>query len=489
MVALSRQTLRNGVIGGLIGSALGFVPLVLLVAPILGGGVAGYLERESPKRGAVAGAVAGVVMAALSTLITGVILFVRFGDLPFVTQGPLAGLGVAALLSLAGALSQVIVAGIGGALGAVLAVDRRAHVRETESDTVPLERSERDGPGRRWGVIVASLLGGVVTFLVVGLAVSIVLEPFIWLSVFVGIPIGFLAGAAVAVLGYRYLTRGPESSIDWRAVGVGVVAVLVVFALVLGGLGVLGEQRVDRTTESTYEYRVTVSTDETLEDVTIYVPLPVEDGDSELGKQFVQSVQYSRDRPGIVGYDEEPVPVTFTYDLVETEHGPMLAITTDRIEVSRVYYREEENGTMGWRERIPAEEYDPTDPSMGVRDDGSFEFTVTLVSDDAIETADPSGSEPLLTPEYNRTQVECVVHPSENQRCYQYDTRVYASYDTDPNTTVYVGVHLAGRNEWFSGGWSGNEYRQWTYFQQQGPGTGWYGVEGELQVAVGNYRD
>lgn len=489
MISVSRQTLRNGVIGGLIGSALGFVPLILLIAPILGGGVAGYLEREGPKRGAVAGALAGMVMAAVSTLITGVILFVRFGDLPFSTQGPLAGLGIAALLSVAAALSQVIVAAIGGALGAMLAADRHARVQETGSGTAPLERSRSDGRGRRWGVIVASLLGGFVTFVVVGLGVSIVLEPFIWLSVLVGIPIGFVAGAAVAVLGYRYLTRGPERSMNWRAVGVGVVAVLVVFALVLGGLNALGQQRIDQTTESTYEYRVTVSTDETLDNVTIYVPVPVEDGDSDLGEQFVQSVQYSRETPGIVGYDQEPVPVNFTYDLVETEHGPMLAITTDRIEVSKVYYREEENGTMGWRERIPAEEYDPTNPSMGVRDDGSFEFTVTLVSDDTIETADPSGSEPLLTPEYNRTQVECVIHPSESQRCYEYDSRVYATYDTDANTTVYIGVQLSGRNEWFSGGWSGNEYRQWAHFEQRGPGTGWYGVKGNLEVGVGNYRD
>lgn len=52
--------------------AFGIVPLVVLVAPLLGGGIAGYLERGDAKRGAVAGEVAGVIMAALSTLVTGV---------------------------------------------------------------------------------------------------------------------------------------------------------------------------------------------------------------------------------------------------------------------------------------------------------------------------------------------------------------------------------------------------------------------------------
>jgi uncharacterized protein YqgC (DUF456 family) len=66
----SRQTIRNGAIGAVVGSVLGFVPLVLLVAPVIGGGVAGYLQRDGPRRGALAGGVAGLLMAALTTVIT-----------------------------------------------------------------------------------------------------------------------------------------------------------------------------------------------------------------------------------------------------------------------------------------------------------------------------------------------------------------------------------------------------------------------------------
>lgn len=80
---ISRQTIRNGAIGAVVGSVLGFVPVVLLVAPVIGGGVVGYLERDGAKRGAVAGGVAGLLIAALTTVITGTITFVRFGDLPF----------------------------------------------------------------------------------------------------------------------------------------------------------------------------------------------------------------------------------------------------------------------------------------------------------------------------------------------------------------------------------------------------------------------
>jgi hypothetical protein len=487
MDEMTRRTLRNGAVGGLVGGALGFVPLVLLVAPLVGGGIAGYLEREGVRRDALAGAAAGVVMAALATVVSGVVLFVRFGDLPFADPGvPLGGLAVGAALSLLAAVGQVVVAGVGGVLGGVLAAGRESTAPGSGAGSGG--PSGRDG-GRRWAAIAGSLVAGVVVFLGVALALTAVLDPLIWPSALVGLPVGFVAGAAVTVLGYTYLTRRPESTVPWRAVGAGALAVLVVFALLLGGLSLLGQQRLERSTQSTYEYRVTVSTDRSLENATVYVPVPRTNGESELGDRFVEDVRYSREVPAMEGYDPDPAPVNFTYELVETEHGRMLAISADRIEVSRVYYREVENETMGWRERIAPDEYDPSDPTMGVMDDGHFSFDVTLGANESIETADPFGTEPLLDPRYNRTDVECRFGVSERHRCYEYDGRVYASYDAGANATVYVSTELSGRNEWFSGGWTGNEYRQWSYTELRGPGTGWYRLEGELEVGNGRYRD
>ena len=78
-------------------------------------------------------------MAALSTVVTGVILFTRFGELPFGPETPLAGLGIAALLSLAATIGQVLVASIGGALGSLLA---GAHQSEDAAG---------EGHERNWG--------------------------------------------------------------------------------------------------------------------------------------------------------------------------------------------------------------------------------------------------------------------------------------------------------------------------------------------------
>jgi hypothetical protein len=455
---------------------------VLLVAPVIGGGVAGYLERDGPRRGAIAGGVAGLVMAALTTVITGTITFVRFGDLPFASPDiPLGGLALATALSLLASLGQIVVSGIGGGLGGVLEAD----LRRTEAGD-PLTA---DGRSRRWPRVLGSLVAGLVTFGVVAVVLTVVLDPLIWPSLLVSLPAGIIAGIGVAVLANHYLARAAEDRVDWRPVAAGSVAVLLVFGLVVGGLSVVGEQRRAETTESTYQYEVTISADETLENATFYVPVPIETGTSRLGDRFVEDVQYDRYTPAVRGYDRDPTPVDFSYELVDTARGRMLAITADRIDVTTVYYRAVENETMGWYEQIPAEEYEPDDPDMGVQNDGSFTFTVTLVADDPIDTADPFDDEPLLAPGADRTEVDCFTGTSTTHRCFEYDGQMYADYETGAETTVYVSAQLDGRNEWFSGGWTGNEYREWSRVELRGPQSGWVLTDGELEIGSGNYRD
>jgi hypothetical protein len=479
--SVSRRTVRHAAIGAAVGSVLGIVPLVLLVAPVVGGGVAGYLERDGPRRGVVAGGIAGLLMAVLTTGITGVSTFLRFGDVPFVPSDvPLAGLALAAALSLLASVGQIAVAGIGGGLGGLVEADRR---RASSRD------SPSDGPSRRWLRALGSLLAGVVAFALVAGALTVVLDPLIWPSLLVSLPAGIIVGTGVAVLLNHYLTRAATGRVDWRPVAVGAVVLLLVFGLVVGALFAAGQQRRAATTQSTYEYEVTIAADGSLRNATVYVPVPTENGTSPIGERFVEDVRYDRYTPAVRGYDPDPTPVNFSYELVETERGRMLAITADRIEVTRVYYREVETETMGWYEQIPAEQYDPDDPDMGVQNDGSFTFTVTVVADEPIDTADPFDDEPLLAPGADRTEVECFAGRSAPHRCFEYDGQMYADYETGEETTVYVSAQLDGRNEWFSGGWAGNEYREWSRVELRGPQSGWVLTDGELEIGSGTYRD
>lgn len=486
MEILSRSTLRNGTIGGIVGAILGYVPLVMLVAPLFGGGVAGVLERDGPRRGALAGAVAGLLMAILGTLIRTVIISVRFGDIPgSLPAGGLVPFILASGLTILGWVGAIVVASIGGGLGSLLT---GTHGQASPGGEIANEATPARSRTRSAAVILGSLVAGAVTFGLVALAVTATLNPFIWPSALVGLPLGFVAGSVVAVLGYAYLTRGSGNERNWRRIGTGALAIAVVFSVVVAGLFVLGGDRIDETTESTYDYDVSLSANQTIQNATFMVPVPVSNDTSALGELFVSEVRYDRHSPAVQGYEPASEPVAFSYELVETEQGLMLAISTERIEVTSVYYRIVENETMGWHERIDPDEYDPDDPTMGVQDDGSFTFSVSLATDRTIDTADPFGSEPLLTTTDELREIDCWGPASETERCYEYDSYGYASYEAADETVVYVRTGLEGRNEWFSGGWSGNNYREYASIELAGPQAGWFVTTGTLDVGSGNYR-
>ncbi|MCU4973881.1 DUF5518 domain-containing protein [Halobacteria archaeon AArc-m2/3/4] len=490
MASVSRRTLRNGAFGAAVGIVLGFVPVLLFVAPLVGGGVAGYLERDGAKRGAIAGSVAGGFVAVIGVVATEAIGFVRFGEVP-IAGAPFEVLAVSGVLAFATAAGQILVAGIGGCLVGLLAAERR-RAGAGNRPRHPVSTGTTGGVRTRSPTaVVAGLLAGIGTFAVVAFAVTTALDPFVWPSSLVGLPAGAVGGVAVAVLGYLYLTRDTESTVNWRHVGFAGIAVALAFGLVVGGLFVIGQDRISETAERTYEYEyeVTVTMDETLEDVTIYAPVPVENGSSELGDHFVETVQSNRYVLVPEGHDPEPVdPVDFTYELVETERGSMLSISADRIEVTTVHYRDVQNDSMGWSEWIPPEEYDPDDPEMGTSHDGDFRFAVSLPATEEIETADPFDGEPLLSPQSDRREIDCRWTVGDSHRCFEYDSVVYASYDTDDETEVTVHTRLSGRNEWFTGGWTGNEYRDSSSGQLFGPQNGWHRITGELAVGIGRYR-
>ncbi|MDS0295606.1 hypothetical protein [Halogeometricum luteum] len=51
----------------------------------------------------------------------------------------------------------------------------------------------------------AGVVAGIVAFVAVGLGVTAVLDPYVWPSLLVGLPVGGVAGAVAAVLVHRVL--------------------------------------------------------------------------------------------------------------------------------------------------------------------------------------------------------------------------------------------------------------------------------------------
>ncbi|MUV56317.1 hypothetical protein SAMN04487947_3330 [Halogeometricum rufum] len=125
----TENTLKNAVIGAVVTVALSFTA----VSPVLGGGVAGYLQRESPKRGARIGAISGAIASLPFFLVLVLGLVTLFGT-------AMGGFGVPGGVELVIIFLVVLpllfawnvgLSALGGYLGAYLRSERQSASGET----------------------------------------------------------------------------------------------------------------------------------------------------------------------------------------------------------------------------------------------------------------------------------------------------------------------------------------------------------------------
>ncbi|WP_336136154.1 hypothetical protein [Natronomonas amylolytica] len=195
----------------------------------------------------------------------------------------------------------------------------------------------------------------------------------------------------------------------------------------------------EREVTSTYYYGVDVNPTAPVSDVTLYLPVPVRDGESA----FSEAVTGEGIRP------EE-----WSYAVVDTERGPMLEIGIDELQP----------------ESRP------------------FNIDLDVASEDEIDTRKPLENEPTLQPKADLQQVDCdFPHPDEwddRLRCYTYEGALYGTYEPT-GTEVSLAARFTGENTWFTGGWNGNDYTDDVHGFVDG--TGWTTARGSVRAGVGNY--
>lgn len=113
------DTLVNAIVGAVAGLLLFFVPF----SPVIGGAVAGYLQREDYEQGAIVGALSGVLAAIPGALlVTAVAVFFTLGIGVAGAGASIVGfLLIFLLITLGVALYTVALGAIGGVVGAYLA--------------------------------------------------------------------------------------------------------------------------------------------------------------------------------------------------------------------------------------------------------------------------------------------------------------------------------------------------------------------------------
>ncbi len=118
-------------------------------------------------------------------------------------------------------------------------------------------------------------------------------------------------------------------------------------------------------------------------------------------------------------------------------------------------------------------------------------IAISLNSDSEINTKSPLENEPVLNPAYNRTlSVYDMPYPENREPpvVYNYDSLIYAEYETSSEAQVSLMIDFSGRNEWWIYGWNGNRYSEFIYTDLNGSQHGWIRVPGKITMRNGNYR-
>ncbi|MFC5368370.1 DUF5518 domain-containing protein [Salinirubrum litoreum] len=117
---MASNRLVNALVGAVVTVVTSFVPL----SPVLGGGVAGYLQRGDTREGATVGAISGLLVA-IPLAILGTLVAALFTIVPEGGGGGLLFAFVFLAILLVSSVYSVAFSALGGVLGAYLAREYR----------------------------------------------------------------------------------------------------------------------------------------------------------------------------------------------------------------------------------------------------------------------------------------------------------------------------------------------------------------------------
>jgi hypothetical protein len=228
------------------------------------------------------------------------------------------------------------------------------------------------------------------------------------------------------------------------------MVILVVFVSVVS-YQVFVEKEYVTSLSSTYSYTCTITTDSTLSNVTIFLPVPADpSGNSPIVAQF--SAQ-----------DITGIPKDWIVSLYDTGKATMVRITTPLITPPA--------GT------IPAKPY-------------VIILSSEMKSDKVIDTREPIQNSALFRPVRDLQQISCPPDSSlvkGTPQCYHYRTSLYADYQAPSNASVNITASLAGKNRWKIFEPKSNEYTTTISLQMFGDNHGWSTMNGTLTKSIGIY--
>ncbi|MDD1661508.1 MAG: hypothetical protein LUQ49_03495 [Methanomicrobiales archaeon] len=225
-----------------------------------------------------------------------------------------------------------------------------------------------------------------------------------------------------------------------------VLAVASVIALAAISMTLYMEIAYRATLSGTYEYRVSITSDAALENVTLYVPIPA------------RGAEASPVLAGIGGGNLKGVPQGWSTSLIGTEKFTLLEVTARGMQANPV--------------------------------GRPYVLSVNVKVQGPIDTRNAGTDDLVLVPAAKRTPVVCGsmdAQASPEARCEMYQGSAYADFTASGNAHLSIFTLITGRNSWDVFGPSSNEYQDGLQVSFPAGTRGWRTGDGILVTGIGDY--
>lgn len=256
-------------------------------------------------------------------------------------------------------------------------------------------------------------------------------------------------------------------TIRWKPVILAFILVAVIFFTWIAWQFDQGTRQSER---HTYFYTIDLSYTSTIENVTLFLPVPELNATPVLITSLLNGTAYG---------------VSSDWNLlVASENGtPMLAIRADRMvpEYHGYPIAIEPGTTVLPTTRVPGHEYSGDTPIL-------MPVTIAVMETGAseIDTRDPVGHEPLFFPGGTFIRGSCVA-PGCDGFVYDHPVPVYVSYTSERPVVISLRVSVTGSNSIWRGGWLSNTYSDSVFVEVTNGTKGWIEGKGKLVTAEGVY--
>lgn len=199
---------------------------------------------------------------------------------------------------------------------------------------------------------------------------------------------------------------------------------------------------------SNYHYDLLIQSSAPIDNLTLYLPLPIKSGRPIMGSRSLTAETFS-DKSYVKG----SVPPNFHFNIGNMNQVPFLMITANTMIPSQEYH-------FGYDENVHSPAY-------------SY----------LVNTRYPLGNESVFLPKYNLSEYSRV--PVE----LNYTTVIYADFRMEGSGQLFIMNSLGGANYWYltSDASIGNHYSDSFYLHIYDEFHGWKDVEGSMAIGTGRY--